>query len=787
MLQQDIQQTLQSFKKYHTLTNYLGASMLYLKDNFFLEEELSADHIKDRILGHWGTVPGLNFLYGGFNILAQKYSQEIVPVIGPGHGAPAILANLILEGTLGEYYEGFNPNREGFSRLIKDFSWPFGFPSHAYPGVPGTLHEGGELGYALGVGVGIAFDNPNILIPVVIGDGESETGPLAASWHSNKYLNPEQDGFVLPILHLNGYKISGPTIFGTMSEDEINKYFEGLGYEPMWVNQYDAIDVYLDYLQVLFTAYEKMQDIRSKWVEYGTEKPKWPVIIFKSMKGWSCPDDCGDTKLQDNNYSHGIPLTKPKKDTEQFNVLTNWLHSYNVNNLLNENKEPHEDILKIIPSDSNLRLGQVTQKYANKRYQLNLPSIDDYAHRIHGRGDRKEKNLEELNEYIRDVIRDNCDRFMVFSPDESESNRLEPIFDVTARKYIWPLRAHDEYFSKEGRMVEILSEHVLQEWYQGYVLAGRHGLFISYEAFFNIISSQIDQFIKYIKQAEEIVWRKPLPAMNYISTSTAWRQDHNGFTHQNPTLINSLLLKQSDYASVYFPADANIMIATIKECLLDTNRVNMVVAGKRDVPQWLSMEEAIVHVQKGAGIWEWAGTESEGMLDVVLASAGDYQTQETLSAISVLKEIAPEIKLRYVNVNELTVLGMGNDKDQNLSEEELYELFSKERHVIFNFHGYPEAIKQFTWGHEISNRMTILGYREEGTTTTPFDMQVKNGTSRYHIAIHAIQRASEINPELAKRKDDLVNQLNQKLKEHEEYIILHGNDMPEVIEWEWKQ
>lgn len=786
MIEADMHHIILSLKKYHRLTNYLSTSMLYLKDNFFLETELKEEHIKSRILGHWGTVPGLNFLYSILYLLAQKEQVEILPVVGPGHGAPAILANLALESTLNEYYDGYLPNKLGLSRLIKEFSWPFGFPSHAYPGVPGTLHEGGELGYSLGVATGIAFDNANLLIPVVIGDGEAETGPLAASWHSNKFLNPQADGLVLPILHLNGYKISGPTIFGTMSEDEINHYFLGLGYEPMWINQYTSIDIYIDGLEVMFKAYKKLRELREKWQEYSTSKPKYPVIIFKSMKGWSCPANCGNLKLEDCNYSHGIPITNPKKNPEQFGVLKTWLESYCVNDLFNSDGEILSNVINIIPQNENLRLGRVTQKYANKRYNIVLPNLQDYSHRISKRGQRKENNLEEFSEYIRDVIRENGTNFMVFSPDESESNKLENIFDVTSRKYMWPTRAQDEHFSFNGRMVEILSEHVLQEWYQGYVLSGRFGVYISYEAFFNIISSQIDQFIKYVKQADSIVWRKPIPAMNYISTSTAWRQDHNGFTHQNPTLINSLLLKQSDYVSVYFPADANIMIATTNECLKDTNRVNMIVAGKREVPQWLSMSEAIEHVKKGASEWAWAGTQKDGLLDVVLASCGDYQTQETLAAITILKKIAPEIKLKYVNVNELSVFGLGDNKLGGLDSNELNDLFSKDRHVVFNFHGYPQAIKQLTWGSEIAGRITVLGYIEEGTTTTPFDMQVKNSASRIHVAMHALEQAAKVNPEVEKIKNDALLYLNSKLQAHEEYILENGDDMPEIKEWEWE-
>jgi xylulose-5-phosphate/fructose-6-phosphate phosphoketolase len=781
----DIQLVLKHIKAYHRLTNYLSAAMLYLKDNFFLEEALDTSHLKDRILGHWGTVPGINFIWAGLNYLAQKEQTEILPIVGPGHGAPALLANLILDGTLNEYCTGYKPDREGFSKLIKEFSWPSGFPSHPYPGVPGTLHEGGELGYSLGTAYGVAFDNPNVIVACIFGDGEAETGPLMASFQSNKFLNPEHDGSVLPIFHLNGYRISGPTVWGTMSQNEITKFFEGLGFDVLWVDQYNSSDIYIDYVEALILAHKKIKQIKKECVNYGIEKPRWPVIIVKTKKGWSIPNQCNSKRLEDSNYCHGVPLCNPKTNPEEFQTLKEWLESYRVNDLLTTKKEPKSDVVSIIPKQENLRLGFVTQKYANKRKKIVLPSVEPYAIDSK-RGELKRKNLEILSDFIKDVIKFNKTQFYVFSPDESESNRLEPLFDITNRKYIWPVKPHDLFIKKEGRILEILSEHVLMEWYSGYILSGRYGLYVSYEAFLNIISSQIDQFLKYVKQSKNINWRKSLPAMTFISTSTAWRQDHNGFTHQNPTLINNLITKQSDIASVYFPADVNIALHTLKECLTDVNRVNLIIIGKRENYQWLSLKEAEEHVEKGISIWEWAGnTSKEKDIDVVLASAGDYQTTETLAAISILKKIIPNIGLRYVNLNEITPLGIGNDKRKALTEKELNFYFTKNKPVIFNFHGYPEVIKQLTWGREISNRLTILGYREEGTTTTPFDMQVLNGTSRFHIAMHAIEKAANTNLKLKNIKEEAMAFLSGKLKEHQKYILRHGDDMDEIKNWKW--
>ncbi|BCX14109.1 MAG: putative phosphoketolase [Candidatus Dojkabacteria bacterium] len=782
----DIQILLKNIKNYHRLTNYVSAAMLYLKDNFFLEETLEPDHIKERILGHWGTVPGLNFIYAGLNYLAQKEQVEILPVIGPGHGAPAILSNLILEGTLNEYCDGYLPNKEGLSRLIKEFSWPNGFPSHPYPGVPGTIHEGGELGYSLGTAFGIAFDNPGLIVAAVFGDGEAETGPLMASFQSNKFLNPITDGVVLPIFHLNGYRISGPTVWGTMSKEEIEYFFKGLSYEVIWVDQYEGGDVYIDLIQALLKSYEKIIKIKKNWSTYSVSKPIWPLIVIKTKKGWGIPNECKSKKLEDCNNCHGIPLNNPKTDSEEFRVLKIWLESYRIHELLDDEYNPKKEVLSIIPKQENLKLGFVTQKYANFRRKLIIPNLEEHTLNLKDRGVVKEKNLEKASYFLKDIIKFNENNFYVFSPDESESNRLEPLFEITNRKYIWPLKKHDLYFKKDGRILEILSEHVLMEWYTGFVLSGRWGVYVSYEAFLNIISSQIDQFLKYVKQAKNISWRRSIPAMTFISTSTAWRQDHNGFTHQNPSLINNLITKQGDCASVYFPADANIALFTFSECLTDYDRVNLIVIGKRDNPQWLTQEEARKHVAKGLSIWDWASTASdESEIDIVLASVGDYQTVETLAAISILKNLIPEIKLRYVNLNEITPLGIGNDKSKVLNNDELNAYFTKDKPIILNFHGYPEVIKQLTWGHEISNRLTILGYREEGTTTTPFDMQVLNGTSRFHIAIQAIEKASEINSKINAQKDEAITYLANKINQHKKYIFEHGDDMPEIKNWKW--
>lgn len=779
----DIQQVLDWYKKYHRLTNYIGAAMLYLKDNFFLENDLKVEHIKQRILGHWGTVPGLNFIYGGLNYMISKTNKNINIVIGPGHGAPAVLANLFLEGTISKYYEDYNVDLEGLKHLIKDFSWPGGFPSHAYPGVPGTIHEGGELGYSLGVAFGTVFDKPDLITVAVVGDGEAETGPLAASWHSNKFLNPIRDGVVLPILHLNGYKISAPTIMGTMSDEELTKYFEGLGYHPYIVDQYNATDIYIDFLQALIKSFEEIDNIKTKWSQYVVTKPNYPMIILRSKKGWSCPEMCGDTKLLDNNYSHGIPILDPTKDDIKFRTLEEWLNSYNVLDLLDiENNAINSEVLRFVPKNEN-KLGNIFEKFYTEMTELTLPDLSTHAFRFDNKGDMPSGMMKELSEYLRDIFKINKEKnnFRLFSPDESESNKLENLFSETDRIYVWPLRSHDKFFSNDGRVMEILSEHVLQEWMQGYNLTGRHGILISYEAFLSIITSQIDQHIKYIKQSNTIPWRKPLPSMNYVATSTIWRQDHNGFTHQNPTLINTLLTKQTDLVSVYFPTDVNTLLVTINECFSGKNKINLVVSGKTDLPQWLSLDESIQHVKKGISIWDFA---SDLDPDIVLSAAGDYQTLETLAAITILKEKLPDLKIRFVNVNEVTKLGFGDERVPLLTDQDIAQDFTSDRPVIFNFHGYPEVIKQLTWGRKISNRITILGYIEEGTTTTPFDMQVLNKTSRFHVCIEALNALAKAG-KFVDKSDELLAFFNSKLDDHKKYIVEYGDDMPEIKNWKW--
>lgn len=770
-----IVEKLESYKKFHRLANYLSAAMLYLKDDFFLERDLQQSDIKERVLGHWGTVPGINFIYAGLNIIAQKYNKEFSLVCGPGHGAPAIITNLLLEGTLGKYYYEYTLSKEGIEKTLHDFSWPGKLQSHTSPHLPGAILEGGELGYSLGIAVGSVLDNTSLTSVCIIGDGEAETATLSASWQFNKFLNPVSDGTVLPILHLNGYKISGPTVFSTMSTLEISKYFEGLGFFPIFVDQYTSVDVYLDYLESLITSVERIRKIKSEWETYKIEKPLWPIIILKTKKGWSGPKQFNDEKIEDNNLSHGIPLKNPAVDIEEFNELKKWLISYKPWELLTKSFVPEKEILGIIPAET-FTVGEVSQKYANEYTSLSLPPLKDYELNILKKGSRAENRMMNLSEYLRDVLKLSNHNFRIFSPDESESNTLDAMFTATGREYIWPLRSWDKYFSKDGKFMELLSENVLMSWLNGYIASGRHGILISYEAFLNIISSQIDQYIKFLTQALKVSWRTPFPSLNLIATSTLWRQEHNGFTHQNPTLINSLLTKYNKNVNIYFPCDVNTLLATVHKVLESRNGVNLIVACKRDLAQWNTYAEAIELVEKGIGVWDFA-SQNPINPDVVLCALGDYQTNETLEASKLLKGIVPELNFRFINVNQISQYKFGNEHNLLENDEILNEYFTQNREVIINFHGYPTAIQQLFFGNIDSNRIKILGYIERGGTTTPLDLEIQNMASRFHVCIEAVKSAAKFNKKVMERENSLVAFFEEKIENSSEYIKTRGNDI----------
>ncbi|KXK26821.1 MAG: Xylulose-5-phosphate phosphoketolase [candidate division WS6 bacterium OLB20] len=770
-----------ALSKYLRLTNYIGASQLYLKDNFLLEEELRKEHIKERILGHWGTVPGLNFIYACLNIVLQHHRQEMMFIAGPGHGYPALLANLFVEGSLGEYYPEYRHSRSGFEKVIRNFSWPSGFPSHSNPETPGAIHEGGELGYALSTAFGAAFDNHGLIVACVVGDGEAETGPTATAWHSTKFLNPARDGAVLPIVHINQYKISGPTIYGTMTEEELTLLFRGYGYDPVIVS---GDMLYEPMLKALDDAVQKIHAIQER-ARIGNleDRPRFPVILLVSKKGWTGPKEYKGMPIEDSFRSHGIPLEHVHDDDVQFNILKEWLESYNIRELLDDSFEPIAEIKDLIP-DSDLRMGMTKHGNGGRiRRPLELPDLKTLELAIEQPGKTKASNMGKLGEYLRDTLRGNPHTFRVMSPDETESNKMHALFEVTKRGYMWPVPHGSENIGPDGRVMEILSEHTLQGWLQGYLLTGRHGIFISYEAFMMIVASMVDQYVKFLTQMDNISWREPVPSMNIVLTSTAWRQDHNGFSHQNPGFISSVLDDQSNKINVHFPADANMLIATMEECFNSTNVVNVIVTGKRDLPQYMTVAEAREHISRGINRWQWAGN-SDTDPDVVFAASGDYATFEALAAIKLLKEHAPELHTRFVNVSELTCFGIGDNNNMSrITLDGFRELFTADREIIYTYHGYPEDIKHLIFNHPDARRFHIRGYSEHGTTTTPFDMQVVNKTDRYHLALEAIDYACAHNNELLARRGEAEEYFKSMLKKHEEYIVQHGVDIPEVREF----
>lgn len=800
-------------EKYLRYVNYLGAAQLYLKDNFLLRRELTPNDIKERILGHWGTVPGLNYLYAHLNYLIFKHGANILYLAGPGHGAPAVIANLFAENTLAAYYPKLQRNKKGAGALIKMFSWPGGFPSHTNPGTPGVILEGGELGYSLATAFGAVLDNPDLIVACVIGDGEAETGPLAAAWHSNKFLNPKESGAVLPLLHANGYKISGPAIYATMSDKELTALFTGFGYNVKIIdNTHPQKPAHQNMIDTLEWAYQNIRSIQKKARKQKAPvlKAKWPLIIYRSLKGATGIKSADQHKVEGSCLSHGIPLHDPKTNAAHFKLIKDWLTSYRITELVDTAGRPLKEVLRFVPT-GNARMGM--NKHANGgnlRKNLHLPDLKKYAVKIstawlstrstcqttrsptcypsHNtgttpEGTRQIDNTSLASNYIRDIfiLNKKTKNFRFMCPDETESNKFQSLFAVTKRAYLWPVHAHDKNLSPEGRVMEILSEHTLQGWLQGYLLTGRHGIFATYEAFATIVASMVDQHAKFIKQSTLIPWRKPVSALNYLLTSVGWRQEHNGYSHQNPSFISNVLEKHGKFCSVYFPADANQLLVTLEDCFKRTNSINIIVANKNPMPQWLTIKDARRELKKGIAIWEWINPASSKKPDVVFAAAGDVMVQETIAAISILRKTLPELKIRFVNVSEVTALGIGDERHPlSISDKEFNYYFTKDRPIIFNFHGYPGVIKKLIFGHTYAERFSIHGYMEEGTTTTPFDMMVMNKTSRYHLLIDAIEKIARFNTSIRKKMPGLIKKFKHLLRQHSRYIIKYGKDMAEI-------
>jgi xylulose-5-phosphate/fructose-6-phosphate phosphoketolase len=783
---------LDAIARFQRVTDYLAAAQIYLKQNVLLQEPLKPEDIKDRLLGHWGTSPGINMIYAHLNHLITRYDIDMFLVTGPGHGAPANLANLYLEGTLQEYYPDLTFDWVGVQRFVRRFSWPAGFPSHLYPGVPGTIHEGGELGYALATAFGAAMDNPDLIVACIVGDGEAETGPTATAWHSYKFIDPVESGAVLPVLHLNGYKIANPTIYGTMSNQELFALFSGYGYEPILVG---GDDLNASLYGALDLAYHKIRHIQHE-ARSGQpiSKPQWPVVLFRSPKGMTSIKELDGEPIVNSYRSHQVPITDPKTNPEHLSLLEGWLRSYHVEELFDEQGSPTPDILDQCPTGDR-RMGSNPHTIGGRiRKDLDLPDILDYAvtlehvaeeqngHKKHG----FVSGLELLATYLRDVIQRNPHTFRIFSPDELESNKLTAVLDVTKRDYQWPVPPHNEHISShDGRVLEMLSEHTLQGWLQGYLLTGRYGLFPSYEAFLNIVVSMIDQYSKFLKMSQEIPWRLPVASLNCLETSTLWRQEHNGFSHQSPGLINDILNRKAQVSRVYLPPDANCLISTVDHCLRSTEYVNLVIANKPPMPQWLSMQNAIAHCRAGASIWQWASTDEGIEPDVVLLGIGDTPTLEIMAAAHILRNEMPELRVRVVNVTDLFILEKNTDHPHGLDDEMFEALFTQDSPVIVNFHGYSSAVKQLLFGRQHIQRFHIHGYQEEGTTTTPFDMTVRNGTSRYHVIMQAIRLAATRNQRVAVRASERVHHYEYVLVAFRRFIQENGVDPEEVSNWQW--
>ncbi|HLO61361.1 MAG TPA: phosphoketolase family protein [Azonexus sp.] len=760
--------------------NYLSVGQIYLRDNPLLKVPLSREHIKPRLLGHWGTTPGLNFIYVHMNRAIRQHDLNMIFIAGPGHGGPAVVANTWLEGSYSELYPEVTPDEEGMRRLFRQFSFPGGIPSHASPDTPGSIHEGGELGYALFHAYGAVFDNRYLIACCVVGDGEAETGPLATAWHSNKFLNPQTDGAVLTILHLNGYKIANPTILARIGHDELESLFVGYGYQPIFVEGEHPETMHRLMAVAVDKAIADIQSIQRKSREGDiVTRPRWPMIILRSPKGWTGPKVVDGKKSEDSWRSHQVPFGDMNRP-EHIQLLADWMASYKPSELFGEDGRLKPWIAALAPVGER-RMG--ANPHANGGAllrDLRLPDCRDYAVEVPTPGATQGEATRTLGVFLRDVMRRNPDNFRVFGPDETASNRLDALFEVSNRSWMAERSADDDHLAPDGRVMEMLSEHACQGWLEGYLLSGRHGLFSCYEAFIHIVDSMFNQHAKWLKMCEEIPWRKPIASLNILLTSHVWRQDHNGFSHQDPGFIDHVVNKKADIIRVYLPADANTLLCVADRCLRSRNLVNVIVAGKQPEWQWLAMDAAARHVEAGIGRWVWACSDHTGEADVVLASAGDVPTLEMLATIDLLRQLAPELKIRYINVVDLMTLQPQEEHPHGLADDEFNTLFTADRPVIFAYHGYPWLIHRLTYRRANPN-LHVRGYVEEGTTTTPFDMVVLNKLDRFHLVIDVAERV----PKLQSRAAHLRRVMDDKLAQHRQFILEHGEDMPEIRGWQW--
>ncbi|HUX65150.1 phosphoketolase family protein [Sulfuricella sp.] len=766
---------------YWRAANYLSVGQIYLLDNPLLKQPLQLAHIKPRLLGHWGTTPGLNFIYVHMNRVIRQQELSMIFIAGPGHGGPAVVANTYLEGSYSELYADISQDEEGMRRLFRQFSFPGGIPSHAAPETPGSIHEGGELGYALFHAYGAVFDNPALIACCVVGDGEAETGPMATSWHSNKFLNPRTDGAVLPILHLNGYKIANPAILARISHAELESLFVGYGYQPYFVEGDQPEAMHQLMAATVDAAIAGIREIQRKARE-GSEvsRPLWPMIVLRSPKGWTGPKEVDGKKTEGSWRSHQVPFGDMEKP-EHVRLLEDWMQSYRPEELFDASGRLKPELAELAPSGER-RMG--ANPHANGGVllrDLRLPDFRDYAVAVPAPGATPAESTRVMGVFLRDVMRNNPNNFRVFGPDETASNRLGALFEVTNRAWMAERYDYDDHLAPDGRVMEILSEHACQGWLEGYLLTGRHGLFSCYEAFIHIVDSMFNQHAKWLKVCGEIPWRRPIASLNILLTSHVWRQDHNGFSHQDPGFIDHVVNKKADIIRVYLPPDANTLLVVTDRCLKSRNLVNVIVAGKQPELQWLDMDAAVNHACAGIGMWEWACNDQDGEPDVVLAAAGDVPTLEMLAAIDILRQLAPELKIRFINVVDLMTLQPREEHPHGLSSNEFDSLFTTDKPIIFAYHGYPWLIHRLTYRRTNHGNLHARGYKEEGTTTTPFDMVVLNTLDRFHLVMDVANRVPKLQAQAAHIKQRMRDKLNQ----HTQYIHQHGEDMPEIRHWKW--
>ena len=775
---------LHKMNAYWRAANYLSVGQIYLLDNPLLKEPLKIEHVKPRLLGHWGTTPGLNFIYVHLNRIIKAQDLNTIYIAGPGHGGPGLVANTYLEGTYTEYYSNISQDEEGIKRLFKQFSFPGGIPSHVAPETPGSIHEGGELGYALVHAYGAAFDNPDLIVAAVVGDGEAETGPLAASWHSNKFLNPVRDGAVLPILHLNGYKIANPTLLARIPQEELESLMVGYGYKPYWVEGSDPETMHQLMAATLDTAIGEIKAIQEKARTEGySGRPQWPMIVMKTPKGWTGPKDVDGKKTEDYWRSHQVPLSEMASKPGHVQLLEDWMKSYKPEELFDEKGKLIPELAELAPKGSR-RMG--ANPHANGGLllrDLKMPEFEEYAVDVQKPGTVMAEATRVCGRFLREVMTLNQENanFRIVGPDETASNRLDPVFEVTNRVWAGEILPEDDHISPDGRVMEVLSEHLCQGWLEGYLLTGRHGFFSCYEAFIHIIDSMFNQHAKWLKTTNDIPWRRPIASLNYLLTSHVWRQDHNGFSHQDPGFIDHVINKKAEVVRIYLPPDANTLLSVTDHCLRSRHYVNVIIAGKQPALQYLDMDAAIKHCTAGIGIWEWASNDKGGEPDVVMACAGDVPTLETLAAVDILRRDYPDLKVRVVNVVDLMTLQPASEHPHGLSDKDFDALFTIDKPVIFAFHGYPWLIHRLAYRRTNHSNIHVRGYKEEGTTTTPFDMVVMNDLDRFHLVADVLDRVPKLGSVAAYGKQAI----RDKLIEHTQYITKHGDDMPEIRDWKW--